>query len=374
MIPNNHSNCSDHLVFFIHGMGQQYEKYGNLQHHVSTIQKNTTNLLSSRYPEKNLRVKYIPIEWHSEVQKRVGTDILKSTLATVPNVRLTINDWLLDNFSKPHGQYIIDSVCKQCDVAYQNHKLEYPEFDGHVHFIGFSLGGIIAYDVASMQWFNQDGLPPWKNKLTSEQTCQMPDISVPQLQFKIRYVFTCGSPIDYIQYRPPLRTRVYNIFHPFDPLGYRLEPMINSDYILEPVQIHRLKRLPKIPNLGIRSSIAGAKPLLQSIWQYVSSSVTSNIQEVRMGTKRKEGDNDDITPIHKRRKLTHDVSVTLGGIQGKDGLSYPRTDYVLSENMIDAYASEWIIALKSHFRYWANRDLALHMIKVFLSDENVALH
>lgn len=239
-----------------------------------------------------------------------------------------------------------------------------------------------------MQWLNQDGVPPWKSKITNEPTCQIPDISVPQLQFKIRYVFTCGSPIgnrriqkkkytnaffcilnkptfflaaalicrglDYIHYRPPLRTRVYNIFHPFDPLGYRLEPMINSDYILEPVQIHRLKKLPKIPNLGIRSSIAGAKPLLQSIWQFVSSSVTtSNIQEARVGTKRKEGE--DISLLHKRRKLTHDVSVTLGGIQGKDGLSYPRTDYVLSENVIDAYASEWIIALKSHFRYWANR-------------------
>lgn len=27
------NNEKDHLVFFIHGMGQQYEKYGNIKRH-----------------------------------------------------------------------------------------------------------------------------------------------------------------------------------------------------------------------------------------------------------------------------------------------------------------------------------------------------
>lgn len=174
--------------------------------------------------------------------------------------------------------------------------------------------------------------------------------------------------------------------------------MINEEYeAIDPVQITRLKRLPKIPNLGIRSSIAGAKPLLQSFWQYVSSTVTSgsnkcppvhtslssNIQisqddeeveyedgildEILIGIKRK-GARDLDSPISKRRRVgtskppldeEDNVSVsntsTSGFIEGKDGQAYPRTDYVLSENIIDAYASEWIVALKSHFRYWANR-------------------
>lgn len=195
-----------------------------------------------------------------------------------------------------------------------------------------------------------------------------------------------------MHYRPPLRTKVHNIFHPFDPLGYRLEPMINEEYVtIDPVQITRLNRLPKIPNLGIKSSIAGAKPLLQSFWQYVSSAVANNnntkeappsppseeedssvefeediVDQVFMGIKRKEEKIDKApSPIHKRRRIidskdslvsfTTIVSSSFETIKGKDGQSYPRTDYVLSENMIDAYASEWIVALKSHFRYWANR-------------------
>jgi hypothetical protein len=42
-------------------------------------------------------------------------------------------------------------------------------------------------------------------------------------------------------------------------------------------------------------------------------------------------------------------------IDGIDGQHYPRIDYVLNETVIDAYASEWIVAMKSHFKYWANR-------------------
>lgn len=62
---------------------------------------------------------------------------------------------------------------------------DHPNFKGHVHFIGFSLGGIIAYDIASMQWFKEDGVPPWENM----------NMIVPRLDFKIQHVFTCGSPI-----------------------------------------------------------------------------------------------------------------------------------------------------------------------------------
>jgi hypothetical protein len=185
----------------------------------------------------------------------------------------------------------------------------------------------------------------------------------------------------------------------------------------------RSSSLPKIPNLGIRSSIAKGKPLLQSFWQYVSSTVIQNSSEAlssasdikstecstsssnssstddftdeddnaTLSLKRKEEqDGIDNHQHHKKLKAneqeiqtttsslsslsgthpdvftsnqTEEILVTpnddghefISCIQGKDGQMYPRTDYVLSENMIDAYASEWIVALKSHFRYWANR-------------------
>lgn len=272
-----------------------------------------------------------------------------------------------------------------------------------------------------------------------------------------------------MHFHPPARTRVYNIFHPFDPLGYRLEPMVNSSYTtVNPVKIARAQRkrilpvnIPKIPNLGIRSSIAGAAPLIlkarRSFWQYMltsSSEVTlsSGKEEGDQSRKQEQQQQDTAKKqqqqqrhVHKKQKsrviitqqleavtmppspvfeerhsdsssssyetnealeavasveqiadlMEHDdeenasisssseASSNLGDdeqddsdgttppsdndeddddddmktmrILGHDGREYRRMDYTLQENVIDAYASEWIVAFKSHFRYWANR-------------------
>jgi hypothetical protein len=46
-----------------------------------------------------------------------------------------------------------------------------------------------------MQWLAEDGNPPWVLNKQEEMACQTPDLIVPKLDFKIRYLFTCGSPI-----------------------------------------------------------------------------------------------------------------------------------------------------------------------------------
>ncbi|KAG2176318.1 hypothetical protein INT43_005552, partial [Umbelopsis isabellina] len=282
---------SDHIVFFIHGMGQQYEEYGNLKVHVATLQKNTEELLETHYPDTKVRVKFIPIEWHSVVHKLVDDRMDLATLGTVPKVRLVTNHWMMDclyYFTKPHGQRIIDTICEQCNEGYAKHVEEFPDFvsnKGQVHMMGCSLGGIAAYDILAHQWKDEDGRPPWETIEEQAYVVKKPEITVPILDFNVRFLFTCGSPVgkfsfsaaclvlrglDFLYYRPPTRTKLYNVFHPFDPLGYRMEPMVNKTYVdVQPVRIHKLQRrrilpmpLPKIPNLGIKSSIAGAAPLI----------------------------------------------------------------------------------------------------------------
>lgn len=70
-------------------------------------------------------------------------------------------------------------------------------------------------------------------------------------------------------------------------------------------------------------------------------------------------DDDNETKVEKNDDASHssDEESKAGNqlIEGHDGQLYPRIDYVLNETVIDAYASEWIVAMKSHFKYWANR-------------------
>ncbi|KAL0078001.1 DDHD domain-containing protein [Phycomyces blakesleeanus] len=464
---------SDHLVIFIHGMGKQYEDSGNIEHHVATMQKHTKEVLQTQFPSHQLRVKYVPVEWHSVVHLLVDTKMDQSSLGTIPKVRLATNHWLLDcmyYFTKPHNQCIIDTICEQSNKIYQKHLIDYPDFEenqGQVHMVGCSLGGVAGYDIASSQWLPEDGLPPWDGVQDKQYVCARPDVNVPKLDFNVKSLFTCGSPIaaglifrglDYMHFRPPPRTRVFNIFHPFDPLGYRLEPMINDSYTtIDPVKIQRAQRkallsvnIPKIPNLGIRSSFAGAGPMItragKTFWRYLNaetqpvesqaldvskstweptlddennikhpiphsstsldSSTSSNSStNSRSGTSNNNSDSNSsrniVLPIdiwlveQPSPDMSYSTS-TVGEesgsdsegsaidcdpaiglkekdlpelsthITGRDGNHYARTDYVLSENVIDAYASEWLIAMKSHFRYWANRDLALHIVQTMI--------
>ncbi|CAO3593873.1 unnamed protein product [Absidia cylindrospora] len=487
----------------------------------------------------------------------------QATLETVPKVRLAINDWLMDclyYFSKPYGQCIIDTVCQQCNDAYRQHVTTWPDFEsnnGQVHMVGFSLGGIIGYDIASMQWKEcEDGPAPWHNP--SSPPCLLmnkpniyqrrtPDLQVPILDFPLRCLFTCGSPVaaalifrglDYMYYRPPSRTKIFNIFHPFDPLGYRIEPMLSQAYTsVRPVQLSRAQRqriLPKIPNLGIRSSLASAKPFIskarRTFWQYMAtissdsetdleldldmeaeseddsmtiskkdeqptttlysstttrssssihqkfissntmaspvlSTISATMQQQQprpsslptltiikelydgsvspsssslsqqepldstiildtfsedkdsyrdedyMSILYSSNDNDDDDTVSFFTATTFDTMMDENDVSllppsstssststpamlydhptnatikevglhadhsittrllATDGLMYPRLDYMLTETVMDTYASEWIVAMKSHFKYWANRDLALHMVNVMVDEK-----
>ncbi|CAF1101258.1 unnamed protein product [Brachionus calyciflorus] len=71
-------------------------------------------------------------------------------------------------------------------------------------------------------------------------------IKYPKLEFKVANFFALGSPIGMfltvrgqeqvgIDYKLPTCDSFFNIFHPFDPISYRFEPLVNPDVILKPV-------------------------------------------------------------------------------------------------------------------------------------------
>lgn len=102
------------------------------------------------------------------------------------------------DFTKPHGQRIIDTICEQCNEAYAKHVEEFPDFvsnKGQVHMMGCSLGGIAAYDILAHQWREEDGRPPWETIEEQTYVIKKPEINVPMLDFNVRLLFTCGSPV-----------------------------------------------------------------------------------------------------------------------------------------------------------------------------------
>uniref|UniRef100_A0A0K0D5F5 DDHD domain-containing protein n=1 Tax=Angiostrongylus cantonensis TaxID=6313 RepID=A0A0K0D5F5_ANGCA len=70
-----------------------------------------------------------------------------------------------------------------------------------------------------------------------------------QLMFKVRYLFAVGSPLAvFLVMRGATHTdllpdkmnveRLFNIFHPYDPVAYRLEPLFTPEYrYIRPIKL-----------------------------------------------------------------------------------------------------------------------------------------
>jgi DDHD domain len=115
------------------------------------------------------------------------------------------------------------------------------------------LGGIITWDILSHQ------RTPANDK-EMEDYAKL-DIVYPKLDFKPDYFFALGSPVGAILvfrnqnpllYRPDDSIIFENIFHPFDPLAYRFEPLLSEKYTDEAAVLIE-RSIPIGPNFSLPS-------------------------------------------------------------------------------------------------------------------------
>jgi hypothetical protein len=137
------------------------------------------------------------------------------------------------------------------------------------------LGGIITWDILSHQ------REP-ANDLEKAEYAKL-DVIYPKLDFKPDYFFGLGSPVGAIlifrnqnpkYYRPDDTIVFENIFHPFDPLAYRFEPLLLDHYTDEAAVLIE-RSIPIGPNFSLPTlpSFPGASMLaLFSRFSFSSSS------------------------------------------------------------------------------------------------------
>lgn len=246
----------DHVIFVIHGIGQQTEQYGHFYEHIENLQETTRQVLQAKVPDHNVRIELIPIEWHRHIHEQVDPIINKITLKSIPTIRLIENDYLADvlfYFSKDRGQNIIDNVTNLFNTSYHNFMEKHPNFDGKIVIMGYSLGGIIVWDILSHQreLKTQDEKDMYKKM----------DINFAKLDFKPHFFFGLGSPVGAVLtfrgqdpklYHPDFDIQFENVFHPFDPLGYRFEPLF-SDYFTDKSAVLVERSVPIGPSFSFPS-------------------------------------------------------------------------------------------------------------------------
>ncbi|XP_076812132.1 phospholipase DDHD1-like [Clavelina lepadiformis] len=231
-----------HLVFVIHGIGAKGDR--------RKIVRNTADFrsLCRRLQLKNIegRSEFIPVEWRSRL--KLDEDIIESITPTKgQGVRRFVNNTAMDIMYYASPLYRNEIVCALRDELNRIHKLfrdRNPNFNGKISVLCHSLGNVIFHDILN----NWNGAMYEEDPFSPRPRFYVNDfVRAPRLNFSIDTMFSIGSPLGVFLclrgYRPengsgahndiiPVSScrRIFNVFHPADPVAYRLEPLILPHY------------------------------------------------------------------------------------------------------------------------------------------------
>lgn len=239
---------------------------------------------------------------------------------------------------------------------------------------------------------NRDLLQPLLNSSVSTVDYEYFDVGIgqvsinyPQLLFEPDTFFAFGSPIGMFltvrglkridpNYSFPTCKSFFNIYHPFDPVAYRIEPMILPDTEIEPMLIphHKgrkrmhleLKESLTRMSSDIKNNVLGS---LRNAWQSFTrlqmpalppqtDNNATTLSQPELETERK----DEVSRVVEAVVSTNEkeeMDIKIGMLNGGR-----RIDYVLQEKPIESF-NEYLFALQSHLCYWDSEDTALLLLK-----------
>ncbi|XP_038613532.1 SEC23-interacting protein [Tachyglossus aculeatus] len=216
------------------------------------------------------------------------------------------------------------------------------------------------------------------------------------LDFEPEIFFALGSPVGVFltvrgmdrideNYRLPTCKGFFNIYHPLDPVAYRLEPMIIPDLDLKPVLIPHHKGRKRL-HLELKESLSrmgsdlkqGFISSLKSAWQTLNEfarahTSSAQLQEEleKVANQIKEEEEKQVVEDEKigdspEFSKDEDYLGKVGMLNGGR-----RIDYVLQEKPIESF-NEYLFALQSHLCYWESEDTALLILKEIYRTMNVS--
>ncbi|KAM6201393.1 phospholipase DDHD1 isoform 3-T3 [Rhynchocyon petersi] len=279
-----------HIVFVVHGIGQKMDQ-GRIIKNTAMMREAARKIEEKHFSNHATHVEFLPVEWRSKLTLD-GDTVDSITPDKVRGLRDMLNSSAMDimYYTSPlYRDELVKGLQQELNRLYSLFCSRNPDFEekgGKVSIVSHSLGCVITYDImtgwnpvrlyeqllqkedelSDEQWMSYekrhllDELYITKQRLREieERLHGLNASSVtqtPALKFKVENFFCMGSPLavflalrgirpgntgsqDHILPRE-ICNRLLNIFHPTDPVAYRLEPLILKHYSnISPVQIH----------------------------------------------------------------------------------------------------------------------------------------
>ncbi|XP_068627293.1 serine-rich adhesin for platelets [Battus philenor] len=378
----------DHLLLLCHGVGSACDmRFRPVEDVVDDFRATSLQLIQSHYKnsyESGIvgRIEVLPISWHSTLHSGEGgvdKRLAQVTLDSIPRLRNFTNDTVLDVLfytSPVYCQTIIDTVCKELNRIYSLFRSRNPSFNGGVSLGGHSLGSVIMYDLLCHQTPAENTCPD-KRYVNGTAGTGQPTVKYPHLEFRPDALYALGSPIAIFEcirgvellgpgFCLPTCSKFFNIFHPYDPIAYRIEPLINPQLRnVKPFQIPHHKGRKRM-HLELKDTMARFgtdikqklmelfKNTWSSMWKAQPPAIDRQLEKVveeEIEKEQLQEENDDVAE-------ENEVSVEmLGKLNGGR-----RVDYVLQEAPFEMI-NEYLFAMSSHVGYWESEDTMLLMLR-----------
>ncbi|XP_058605506.1 phospholipase DDHD1 isoform X2 [Onychostoma macrolepis] len=434
-----------HIVFVVHGIGQKMDK--------DRIIKNTGMLREAvrKMEEKHFaeqteeHVEFLPVEWRSKLALD-GDTVESITPDKVRGLRDLLNSSAMDimYYTSPlYRDEITKGLTQELNRLYSLFCSRNPEFEsrgGKVSIISHSLGCVITFDIMTgwdpvrfclqehrdqlegedLHWTTHEERHLLEEvQLTRQRLRELQDqlqdlkaskpTPFPTLKFKVENFFCMGSPLavflalrgirpgntgdqDHIMPKSICR-RLFNIFHPTDPVAYRLEPLVLKHYSnIAPVQIHWCNTINPTPYDEIRPTylsvsknaatdtengpIPSSSPVL--VRRHYGESITSLGKASILGAASFGKGIGGILFSRFSRSPSLPSAVDSGIGDSEDSQSTfafsaispsslfdaavemeHRIDYELREGLVE---SRYWSAVTSHTAYWTSHDVALFLL------------
>lgn len=218
-------------------------------------------------------------------------------------------------------------------------------------------------------------------------------VKYPRLIYKPEIFFAFGSPIGMFltvrglkridpNYRFPTCKGFFNIYHPFDPVAYRIEPMVVPGVEFEPMLIPHHKGRKRMHlelregltrmSMDLKNNLLGS---LRMAWKsftrapYPALQASESTEETEAAEpessaeKPCDGNAGETSVAVKEEGPPINVGMLNGG---------QRIDYVLQEKPIESF-NEYLFALQSHLCYWESEDTVLLVLKEIYQTQGVFL-
>ena len=307
------------------------------------------------------------------------------TVDGVPAIRQLISDLALDIllYQSAYREHIVSIVRRECNRVYDLFMSRNPQFDGKVSIVGHSLGSAILFDILCQQQDvaqNQDSKVAGSRR-HSRQTSHNINSS---LKFKVEDFYCLGSPLGLYQMlkghlirartttsalpktnaledpflgpassksqervydilsvgiSSPKCGQLFNIFHPADPIAYRVEPLVSSAMSsLKPQPLPYTKKgIFGMQGQGFSNIGARVGQSVSGMWSNLTSGVASSLLNRSLGLTA------DSPPPRIQNKKDASLSVGAGtnvtaGTVGEDDSGEDHPPTLLDSEKVTLYA------------------------------------